>query len=240
MSATADYAIPDDSAAPPHVIRHPSRHEIRRRPTTNGHQEEKDPSPRRFIMYSRPSTYPALHQHLLSYPPPLLPPSRPYESDLSDSIAALSLHPTLEAALHILNADPRSAHPLVLHMQAAPAFEGMLLTGILHRIEGDYDNARAWYRDVRESDVFRFVWPKAEDASDLIDAVEQLKLDGAGERSWLEYQSRKEMESVMHWCERRFGINPLPDPTGAWLRPTERIRRTADDMVAGNRGYRQF
>ena len=199
--------------------------------------------------YSGPSTYVALHQHLLSYPPPLLPPSRPYESELSSSIVALSLHPTLEAALHILNADLPSAHSLVRHMQAAPAFEGMLLNAILHRIEGDYNNARAWYRDVRESEVFDYVWPMAEEASVLIDAVEQLRVDGAGERSRLEYQSRKEIESLIRWCELRFGTNPLPDPmrptgptgpTGAWVRPTERTRPIADDMVASNRGYRQF
>lgn len=43
-------------------------------------------------------------------------------------------------------------------MQAAPAFEGMFLHGILHRIEGDYDNARAWYSDVRGEEVYRAVW----------------------------------------------------------------------------------
>ncbi len=43
-------------------------------------------------------------------------------------------------------------------MQAAPAFEGMFLHGILHRVEGDYDNARAWYADVSTSRVYQHVW----------------------------------------------------------------------------------
>jgi hypothetical protein len=76
----------------------------------------------------------------------------------SSRISNLSLHPVLESLLHILNLDLPSAHFLLRHMQAAPAYEAMYLHGILHRIEGDLDNTRAWYRDVQDSDVFRAVW----------------------------------------------------------------------------------
>lgn len=76
----------------------------------------------------------------------------------SSRISELSLHPVLESLLHILNLDLPSAHFLLRHMQAAPAYEAMYLHGILHRIEGDLDNARAWYGDVQDSDVFRAVW----------------------------------------------------------------------------------
>ncbi|KAK5061377.1 hypothetical protein LTR84_007919 [Exophiala bonariae] len=76
----------------------------------------------------------------------------------SSRISDLSLHPVLESLLHILNLDLPSAHFLLRHMQAAPAYEAMYLHGILHRIEGDLDNTRAWYRDVQDSDVFRAVW----------------------------------------------------------------------------------
>jgi hypothetical protein len=54
-------------------------------------------------------------------------------------------------------------------MQAAPAWEAMYLHGLLHRIEGDLDNARAWYGDVKESEVFKRVWggmnPEEDDPS---------------------------------------------------------------------------
>jgi hypothetical protein len=79
-----------------------------------------------------------------------LPPHATQPS-LSSQISSLLLHPTLEATLHLLNADLPSAHFLVRHMQAAPAVEGMLLHGILHRCEGDFDNARAWASDVRDA-----------------------------------------------------------------------------------------
>ena len=54
--------------------------------------------------------------------------------------------------------DLPSAHFLLRHMQAAPAWEAMYLHGILHRIEGDLGNARAWYGDVETSKVFTWVW----------------------------------------------------------------------------------
>ena len=88
--------------------------------------------------------FPSILTQLLRHPAPVLPPPCVLSQSLSGPIAALSLHPTLEAALHILNRDLPSAHFLVRHMQAEPAFEGMFLHGILHRVEGDYDNARAW------------------------------------------------------------------------------------------------
>ncbi|OTA37010.1 hypothetical protein BTJ68_02317 [Hortaea werneckii EXF-2000] len=50
--------------------------------------------------------------------------------------------------LHILNSDLASAHFLVRKMQAPPAYEGMLIHAVLHRVEGDYRNAEAWYGDV--------------------------------------------------------------------------------------------
>lgn len=89
-------------------------------------------------------SFPSLLSTLLSSPAPVLPPPKVLAPSLSGQIAALQLHPTLETALHILNGDLPSAHFLVRHMQAPPAFEGMFLHGILHRVEGDYDNARAW------------------------------------------------------------------------------------------------
>jgi hypothetical protein len=76
----------------------------------------------------------------------------------SDRVARLDLHPVVESALHILNLDLPSAHFLLRHMQAPPAHEAMFLHGILHRVEGDVANARAWYADVRASDVFEAVW----------------------------------------------------------------------------------
>ncbi|KAF2688759.1 hypothetical protein K458DRAFT_384932 [Lentithecium fluviatile CBS 122367] len=104
-------------------------------------------------MFTFPLTLSSLSKHLLPQAPRhlLRPPPHAIDPSLAAPIAALQLHPTLEATLHILNADLASAHFLLRHMQAPPAVEGMLLHSILHRCEGDMGNARAWARDVEDA-----------------------------------------------------------------------------------------
>ncbi|RMZ15499.1 hypothetical protein D0860_01578 [Hortaea werneckii] len=90
---------------------------------------------------STPPTFPTLLSHLLTtYSAPVLPSPSPFPHNpsLNHPITTLSLHPTLEALLHILNSDLASAHFLVRKMQAPPAYEGMLIHAVLHRVEGDY------------------------------------------------------------------------------------------------------
>lgn len=96
---------------------------------------------------------PACPHHFLSLP---VSPRKPHIP--SHRISSLSLHPVIESILHLLNMDLPSAHFLLRHMQAAPATEAMYIHGILHRIEGDLDNTRAWYGDVKSSEVFQAVW----------------------------------------------------------------------------------
>ena len=100
-------------------------------------------------------SFESCYSRLLLLKPPLLLPAKPTDPSLTDVISSLYLHPTIEIAFHILNNDLPSAHFLVRHMETAPAYEAMYLHGILHRIEGDYENARAWYKDSRSSDVFQ-------------------------------------------------------------------------------------
>ncbi|KAI9831075.1 MAG: hypothetical protein M1826_003973 [Phylliscum demangeonii] len=180
-----------------------------------------------------------------TYAAPLLPPQHAHEPALSHAIASLSAHPAIEAGLHLLNADLPSAHFLVRHMQAAPAHEGMLLHGILHRIEGDYDNARAWYGDVSGSDVFARAWPGAaglEEARAWIGAVEALaqKNGRAEERAASEQRSRREIDAVLDWCLETFGAGRWEDATKVWVRPGEKIQAMGTDMVSGEKGWRQF
>jgi hypothetical protein len=76
-------------------------------------------------MSTNPS-YKDVKQTLVSLPFPIHAPPRATFPALTSSISALELHPTLEAALHLLNGDLPSAHFLVRHMQGPPAVEGML------------------------------------------------------------------------------------------------------------------
>ena len=126
-------------------------------------------------------------------------------------------------------------------MQAAPAYEGMFLHGILHRIEGDYDNARAWYGDVSGSDVFGHVWASNEEALTFIGRVEALKKRKEGDKAALERESRREIEGVVEWCVRKFGKGVVRDASGVWTQPEdEEHKKMGQDMVSGGKGFREF
>ncbi|KAI9716942.1 MAG: hypothetical protein M1812_005091 [Candelaria pacifica] len=203
-------------------------------------------------MSTPPPTFQTIYTHLQTLPAPLLPPGKSLLPELTSQISSLSLHPTLEAALHILNHDLPSAHFLARHMQSPPAYEGMYLHGILHRIEGDYDNARAWYGDVAVSDVYKKIWDGGEEAKveggedkgrEFIGKVERLKKEGEGDKEALEVGSLREIKGVVEWCVEKFGTEKVDDATnapGAWVRPSEKIKQMGEDQVSGEGGARDF
>jgi hypothetical protein len=191
-------------------------------------------------------TFDGIYKHLTStFGYPVLPPKSPYPHDasLSHAIAELSTHPTLEAILHILNADLSSAHFLCRHMQNVPAWEGMYIHGILHRVEGDLDNAKAWYADVTESDCFRQTWSGRQDrACEFLNQIKELR-DLVADQSFhkmLEDQSQREFDELVRWCKRRFGQNSVVDATQVWVEPSEEHRAIAAKMVVGGEGWRHF
>jgi hypothetical protein len=85
----------------------------------------------------------------------------------------------------MLNSDLPSAHFLVRHMQAPPAVEGMLLHGILHRAEGDFDNARAWISDVK--DACEGYQPKKKSEGQKLDTDVFSEIQGSNDRSLVEF-----------------------------------------------------
>ncbi|CAK3908652.1 uncharacterized protein M438DRAFT_347367 [Lecanosticta acicola] len=211
------------------------------------------------IYQPRPDvSFVALRTHLQSLPTPLLAPRKVCDPSLSDKIASLYLHPALEALLHLLNHDLPSAHFLVRHMQSPPAYEGMYLHGILHRIEGDMDNARAWYCDVAESEPFELIWTKATEeerqsvqgsekklpaqktARDFLDRIESLAQSKHGDRGPLVEESRRELESLLRWCVDRFGTESCVDATQVWVQPSQEISEKGARMVTGSEGFRMF
>ncbi|KAF2722092.1 hypothetical protein K431DRAFT_284297 [Polychaeton citri CBS 116435] len=175
---------------------------------------------------------------------PVLPPSSPspFSRSLSHDISSLHLHPALEALLHILNNDLPSAHFLCRHMESAPAFEGMYAHGLLHRIEGDYRNAEAWYGDVAESECFRKCWPGGglEGAKEFIGEVERLRRQRQGDLKGLESESKREIEALIEHCVYKFGTGVWVDGCKAWVEPSEKIRSIAAKQVVGGEGWRQF
>jgi hypothetical protein len=130
-------------------------------------------------------------------------------------------------------------------MQAAPQYESMVLHGILHRIEGDYENARAWYRDAKDSEVFRAVW--GEDglgkAMDFLRRIEVLrketKNEDISEVHQLQDGSKREIKTLLEFCEKKFGTQKVEDASAIWVQD-EKSSRKGSDMVIGGEGWRQF
>lgn len=125
-------------------------------------------------------------------------------------------------------------------MQSPPAYEGMFLHGILHRIEGDYDNARAWYHNVADSEVFKEVWESEEQAREFIDRVERLVKGKEGDREGLEGESVREIKKVVEFCKGKFGEGEVLEASGAWVKPSEEHRKMGEEMTSGGKGYRDF
>ncbi len=200
------------------------------------------------------SSFESIYTHLATHSSTLLPPSKPHDTTLTSKISALQLHPTLESTLHILNLDLGSAHFLVRHMQSAPTYEGMYLHGILHRIEGDYDNARAWYSDVRDSEIYTEIWGTEgvdwktwkekggeRDAGQvLLDNVQALMEGREGNKEELEKISIREFESVIEYCKNKFGTDRWEDASSAWVKHNPQIRQMGEDQISGNQGRRKF
>jgi len=143
-------------------------------------------------------------------------------------------------------------------MQSPPAFEGMYLHGILHRIEGDYDNARAWYSDVKDNELYVEVWGKegrswkdadkysADNGLDsgqtFLNRAQRVKenKNPLAFREMLERESKREIETVIDKCVEKFGTGRMEDASQAWVQPSDDIRKMGEDQVSGDAGRRKF
>jgi hypothetical protein len=193
-----------------------------------------------------PTSYHSLKTALLSYPHIFssLPTSpHPIHSTLlRNTLASLQVHPVLEAILHLLNLDLPAAHFLCRHMEAPPAEESMFVHGILHRIEGDYDNTRAWYGNVEGSACFTAVWGGKEKALRFVDEVQRWRKAGqvrGGEEERLREVSLRELLKVLEFCEGKFGVGRVESATTVWV-PKKKTAEQAKAMITGGEGWREF
>jgi hypothetical protein len=85
--------------------------------------------------------------------------SAPFHPDIASHIANASYHPLTESILHLLNGHLEPAHFLLRKMDEDTG--AMWTHAILHKMEGDYSNTRAWYPKVGEK-LLGF-WGKNED-----------------------------------------------------------------------------
>jgi len=130
-------------------------------------------------------------------------------------------------------------------MQTALQYESMMLHRILHRIEGDYENARAWHRDVKGSEVFQAVWGEGglDKAMAFLRRIEVLRKDtkheGISEVHRLHDGSKWEIKTVMEFCEKKFGTQKVEDANAIWVQD-EKLFLKGNDMVISGERWRQF
>ncbi|KAH8153253.1 uncharacterized protein LAJ45_02840 [Morchella importuna] len=180
---------------------------------------------------TRSSAFDELYAKTLSFRPPLLHPPKPHTPSLADPISSLRVHPALEAALHILNYDLPSAHFL-----------------------GDYDNARAWYKDVSDTEVMEKVWGKGEGVkggkaekfiSEVQDLDQRLRKGEKGEgvekeQTRLENESKRELKGIVDYCLNTMGRGVWQDARGAYVESSEKIKKMGQDQTTGPGGMRKF
>jgi hypothetical protein len=111
---------------------------------------------------------------------PPLHPTQPYDRALSRSIRNANLPGLFMCGLLIWNDDLQAAHPIAQDLESA---DGSVWHAIIHRREGDYWNAKYWYRRAGAHPVLQamaglpdaldFLKKGAFDASAYVDACEQ-------------------------------------------------------------------
>ncbi|EST09182.2 hypothetical protein PSEUBRA_001133 [Kalmanozyma brasiliensis GHG001] len=85
-------------------------------------------------------------------PADAVPHNRPKHAELQAAIAEAAYHPAIEACLHLINGDLYSAHFLVRKAQGGSRYLDWL-HAILHKLEGDFRNAKMWYTDLGNSNA---------------------------------------------------------------------------------------
>lgn len=100
-------------------------------------------------------TLEAIEKILLARNPlPPLSPAIVFRADLSEPISRLPVEAAIQAGLHVLNDDLEAAHRLA---QTEACAELNYWHAILHRREGDLDNASYWYRRIGAQQVLQDV-----------------------------------------------------------------------------------
>ncbi|MCD9024174.1 hypothetical protein [Cohnella silvisoli] len=178
---------------------------------------------------------------------PSLSPDYAWHPRLDEDIAALSEERLADgrpdglmssqawkAALHLWNDSLAAAHELVEHLETP---SGAALHGIMHRREGDFDNAKYWFHQAGDHPAFHGLQSRAASflreqnipSGPLKETFDKMVMQGNwnpylfisaiaiqesryGEeetRSLLEHIQQLELEALIRFLEGRIGLNSL-------------------------------
>jgi hypothetical protein len=128
--------------------------------------------------------------------PPALRAEKTFDSNLTPAIDALDASDDVKAGLYLLNDDLERSHAL------AQAHEGDKTCdywhAIVHRREGDFDNAKYWLRQVGRHPVLTRVHDGGPTAA--IAFVDRCREAGANERAALEAIQKREILGLIEYA----------------------------------------
>ena len=126
--------------------------------------------------------------------PPLVPPGV-YDEALTEEIAATTGPATVKAGLYLLNDDLPRAHALAQSVEGDPL--GDYWHALIHRREGDYDNARYWFGRVGPLPILAQIYGPDPNAPKAF--VERCRAARGGTDVGLEQFQRDEMAHLLEY-----------------------------------------
>ena len=130
--------------------------------------------------------------------PPLLP-TQVFDLALTEEIAALPSSSAVKTGLFLLNDDLASGHTLAQSLQGQPL--GDFWHAIIHRREGDWNNARYWFGKAGPEAILVQIYgadPKAPDTF-----INRCRKAGPEPEAELEQFQREEMVQLLEYSLSR-------------------------------------
>jgi len=128
-----------------------------------------------------------------------LPPLKPmgiYDSEVASAIDALMLPVTVKAGLHLWNDDLPSSHALVQPLSSDPL--GSYWHALVHRREGDWNNAQYWFAQVGRQPILREIYGE-DDAAPMV-FVDRCRAVDASRDAELEQFQQKEIARLLNYA----------------------------------------
>ncbi len=127
--------------------------------------------------------------------PPLVP-TGVYDEALTEEIAATTGPATAKAGLYLLNDDLPRAHALAQSVEGDPL--GDYWHALIHRREGDYDNARYWFGRVGAAPILAQIY--GPDPAAAKNFVERCRAVRGGADAGLEQFQRDEIAHLLEYA----------------------------------------
>ena len=129
---------------------------------------------------------------------PLAPlgPGSPLEA-MREKLRGLDAPATVRAGLWLAFGFLDESHAL---SQEIDTPEGSWWHAIMHRREGDFSNAKYWYRRVGEHPAFAALGWQPTDALAFVDRCERASREGGAEEQAARQAQQAEWQALLDWC----------------------------------------